>query len=239
MTILNYDYIKKHITKNNGKEDVPYRWSHGATDKHLGDGLLIYSLIQFYKFKSLVCLGSGGGFIPRIMTQARYDLSQEGFYDEVSMEWSESGSTYVVDAMNGFNGETNWEKEDSVFRRHFTPKFIKETTEDAYYNFFVKQDIKIDLLHIDADHTFEGVKKDFELYSQIMNKGGLITIHDTDKEYVENFVELEGHKGDDLTGPSEFVKTIDKRKFEVFNFFNHNKVSWKPSSTGLTIVRKK
>ena len=239
MTILNHEYIKKHITTNNGKEDVPYRWSHGATDKHLGDGLLIYSLIQFYKFKSLVCLGSGGGFIPRIMTQARYDLSQEGFYDEVSMEWSESGSTYVVDAMNGFNGETNWEKEDSVFRRHFTPKFIKETTEDAYYNFFVKQDIKIDLLHIDADHTFEGVKKDFELYSQIMNKGGLITIHDTDKEYVENFVELEGHKGDDLTGPSEFVKTIDKRKFEVFNFFNHNKVSWKPSSTGLTIVRKK
>ena len=69
MTILNYDYIKKHITKNDGKEDVLYRWSHGATDKHLGDGILIYSLIQFFKFKSLVCLGSGGGFIPRIMTQ--------------------------------------------------------------------------------------------------------------------------------------------------------------------------
>ena len=115
MTILNYDYIKKHITKNNGTEDVPYRWSHGATDKHLGDGILIYSLIQFFKFKSLVCLGSGGGFIPRIMTQARHDLSVEGFYDEVGMEWGDNGSTYVVDACNKFNGVVDWEKEDSFF----------------------------------------------------------------------------------------------------------------------------
>ena len=69
MTILNYDYIKKHITTNNEKEDVLYRWSHGATNKHLGDGILIYSLIQFHKYKTLVCLGSGGGFIPRIMSQ--------------------------------------------------------------------------------------------------------------------------------------------------------------------------
>ena len=61
MTILNYDYIKKHITTNNEKEDVLYRWSHGATNKHLGDGILIYSLIQFHKYKTLVCLGSGGG----------------------------------------------------------------------------------------------------------------------------------------------------------------------------------
>ncbi len=237
-SILNYDYIMNYITTNEGDE-VPYRWSHGADDMHLGDGLIIYTLVQFFKFKTLVCLGSGGGFIPRIMTQARYDLSEQGFYNEISMEWGDNGSTYVVDVMNGFNGETNWEDKDSVFRRHFTPKFIKETTEKAYYDFFVKQDIKIDLLHIDADHTFEGVKKDFELYSNIMNKGGIITIHDTDKNYVDNFVELDGHEGDDLSGPSEFIKTIDKRKFEVVNFFNHGIRKDKPSSTGLTMVRKK
>ncbi len=237
-SILDYNYIKNYITTNEG-EEVPYRWSHGADDMHLGDGLIIYTLVQFFKFKTLVCLGSGGGFIPRIMTQARFDLSKEGFYEEVSMEWGDNGSTYLVDAMNGFNGETNWEDKDSLLRRHFHPKFIKETTEKAYYDFFVKQDIKIDLLHIDADHTFEGVKKDFDLYSKIMNKGGIITIHDTDKNYVNNFVEIDGHEGDDLTGPSEFIKTIDKRKFEVMNFFNHGIRKDKPSSTGLTIIRKK
>ena len=238
MSILDYDYIKTHITTNNG-EEVPYRWSHGASDMHLGDGLIIYTLINFFKFKALVCLGSGGGFIPRIMSQARYDLSVEGFYEEVGMEWGDNGSTYLVDAVNGFNGEVDWEDKESLLRRHFHPKFIKDTTENAYYNFFVKQDIKIDLLHIDADHTFEGVKKDFDLYSKIMNKGGIITIHDTDKNYVDNFVEIENHEGDDLSGPSEFVKTIDKRKFEVMSFINYKEKSEHPTSSGLTIVRKK
>ena len=72
-----------------------------------------------------------------------------------------------------------------------------------------------------------------------MNKGGIITIHDTDRSYINNFIEIDGHEGDDLSGPSEFVKTIDKRKFEVFNFFNHSHKSDFPSSSGLTMVRKK
>ena len=238
MSILNYDYIKTHITTNNG-EEVPYRWSHGASDMHLGDGLIIYTLINFFKFKALVCLGSGGGFIPRIMTQARYDLSLEGFYEEISMEWGENGSTYIVDACNGVNGEVDWDKEDSFFRTTFHPKFIKKTTKKAYYDYFVKQDIKIDFLHIDANHTYDGVKEDFDLYSKIMNDNGIITIHDTDESYMDNFVELEGHKGDDTKGPSDFVKTIDKEKFEVINFFNHGIRKDKPSSSGLTIVRRK
>ena len=237
-TLLNYDYIIGYITTNEG-EEVPYRWSHGATEKHIGDGILIYSLIYFHKFKNLVCLGSGGGYIPRIMSQARYDLSVEGFYDVVSHEWGDNGSTYIVDACNDFNGVVDWESEDSFFRRQFCPKFIKQTTEKAYYDFFVKQDIKIDLLHIDADHTFEGVKKDFELYSKIMNKGGIITIHDTDRNYVDNFLEIKDHEGDDLSGPSEFIKTIDKRKFEVMSFSNYKEKSEYPTSSGITIVRKK
>ena len=237
-SILNYEYIEEFITTNLG-EDVKYRWSHGATKKHIGDGLIIYTLINFFKLKTLVCLGSGGGFIPRIMTQARYDLSLEGFYEEISMEWGENGSTYIVDACNGINGEVDWDKEDSFFRTTFHPKFIKKTTKKAYYDYFVKQDIKIDFLHIDANHTYDGVKEDFDLYSKIMNDGGIITIHDTDESYMDSFVELEGHKGDDTKGPSDFVKTIDKEKFEVINFFNHGIRKDKPSSTGLTIVRKK
>jgi len=50
---------------------------------------------------------------------------------------------------------------------------------------------------------------------------------------------LDGHTNDDLKGPSEFIKTIDTKKFEVINFFNHGNIKDKPSSAGLTIVRKK
>ena len=162
--ITNKDFIKNFITNNKDKS-VPYRWTHGATDYHLGDGLLIYAIIQYMRAKTCVCLGSGGGFIPRIMSQARKDLyEQEIFEGNSEWNWGDIGSTIIVDADNGVGGETDWTKEDSFLRKNFYPRIILETTENAYYNFFVKEDIKIDYLHIDADHSYEGVKLDFELY---------------------------------------------------------------------------
>jgi len=37
---------------------------------------------------------------------------------------------------------------------------------------------KIDFLLIDGDHTYEGVKKDFQLYSPLVKKGGSVAFHD-------------------------------------------------------------
>ncbi len=36
----------------------------------------------------------------------------------------------------------------------------------------------VDVLFIDGDHTYEGVKKDFELYSSLVKVGGIIAFHD-------------------------------------------------------------
>ena len=36
----------------------------------------------------------------------------------------------------------------------------------------------VDFLFIDGDHTYEGVKKDFEMYSPLVKKGGIIAFHD-------------------------------------------------------------
>lgn len=142
--ITNQDYIKNFIT-NNGNESVPYRWTHGATDLHLGDGIVVYSIIQHMRFKNCVCIGSGGGFIPRIMTQSRIDLyKQQIFEGNSDYNWGDIGVTYVVDACNGIGGPNDLENEESFFRKNFWPRFIKATSEEAYYNFFVLQDIKID-----------------------------------------------------------------------------------------------
>jgi len=37
---------------------------------------------------------------------------------------------------------------------------------------------KLDFLFIDADHSYEGVKKDFEMYSPLVKTGGIIAFHD-------------------------------------------------------------
>lgn len=37
---------------------------------------------------------------------------------------------------------------------------------------------KLDFLFIDGDHSYEGVKKDFEMYSSLVRPGGVIAFHD-------------------------------------------------------------
>jgi hypothetical protein len=240
--MFDLDYINKNIT-NNEDSPVPYRWTHGATDYHLGDGLIVYSIIQHMRAKNCVCIGSGGGFIPRLMTQARRDLYDQGIFDgNNEFNWGDIGSTYVVDACNGIGGPTDLENETSFYRTHFYPRFIKDTSENAYHNFFVLQDIKIDVLFIDGDHSYKGVKKDFELYSQILSPNGIIIIHDTDIKYEQSLIVSEDNKKDyhRFDGPSRLIKELEKNdKWNLVNLFNFSILPNKPSSTGITIINKK
>lgn len=48
----------------------------------------------------------------------------------------------------------------------------------------------VDFLFIDGDHTYEGVRKDYEMYSPLVKEGGLVALHDivnhpNDRETVE------------------------------------------------------
>jgi hypothetical protein len=251
MQLLNDILISQYLTNNhkfdeNGNmilEPVKYRWTHGATDLHLGDGLMVYSLIQFNRAKICVCIGTGGGFIPRLMTQARKDLwEQKIFEGNNSTEWGDIGTTIIVDASNGVGGFTDWTEENSFLRQHFAPQVIIETSERAYYDYFVRQDIKIDYLHIDGDHSYEGVKKDFELYSQIMSENGIITIHDTDQKYHNTFLVPDNQKEnfDTFDGPAKFIKELENNtEWNLVNLKNFRMFGTKPTTTGLTILTKK
>ena len=239
--LYNLKYIKNYLTNNKDKP-VTYRWTHGATDNHLGDGLLIYSIIQFMRAKVCVCLGSGGGFIPRIMTQARVDLYDAGIFEgDRDFNWGDIGTTIIVDAANKVGGKVDWLEEDSFLRKNFYPRIINETTEKAYKNFFVKEDIKIDYLHIDAGHSYEDVKRDFEQYSKLLNKNGIISIHDTDINYSKNYIVTkdisdQDHHDKFADGPAKFIEEISD-EWQRFDFFNEGILDTKPSSTGLTILR--
>jgi hypothetical protein len=251
MELLNKDLIKNYLTNNhtideNGDviiEPVKYRWTHGATDLHLGDGLLVYSFIQFIRAKICVCIGSGGGFIPRLMTQARVDLhSQNIFKGSGQPEWGDIGTTIIIDAANGIGGFTDWTEGNSFLRKHFNPQIILETSERAFYDYFVRQDIKIDYLHIDGDHSYEGVKKDFELYSTIMSENGIITIHDTDKNYHDTFIVTENSKEDfvPFDGPTKFIKELEKNEsWNLVNLKNFRMFDKKVTSTGLALLTRK
>jgi hypothetical protein len=240
--ISNQDFIENNITTNNGHL-VPYLWTHGATKEHLGDGLLVYSMIQHMRAKVCVCIGSGGGFIPRIMTQARIDLHKQNIFNgNDDYNWGNIGASYVVDACNGVGGPNDLDNDDSFYRRNFYPRFIKSTSENAFYDFFVRQDIKIDFLFIDGDHSYEGVKLDFDLYSTILSEKGIIMLHDTDEKYEESLIISEDTKKDHhrFDGPSKLVKELQENpEWNLINLFNFRILVDKPSSSGITIINRK
>lgn len=64
--------------------------------------------------------------------------------------------------------------------------------------------LDIDLLHIDGDHSGEGVKKDYESWGSIVRPGGAIMFHDiySCPEVGAVFKQLEGRKVEiDQNGP--------------------------------------
>lgn len=252
MQLLNQKLIQEFLTNNHtidsttGQmtlEPVKYRWTHGATDLHLGDGMIIYSLILFNRAKTCVCIGSGGGFIPRLMTQARRDLWEQGIFEgNNSAEWGDIGTTLIIDAANGVGGFTDWTEENSFLRQHFDPQVILETSERAFYDYFVRQDMKIDYLHIDGDHSYNGVKKDFDLYSTIMSENGIITIHDTDQSYHDSFLVTENAKKDfvPFDGPAQFIKDLEGNpEWNLVKLNNFRMFDKKVTTTGLTLLTRK
>jgi len=46
---------------------------------------------------------------------------------------------------------------------------------------------RVDFLFIDGDHSYEGVKKDFEMYSPLVRKGGIIAFHDIIPDYYTKY----------------------------------------------------
>ena len=240
--ITNQKYIINSITTNEG-QPLSYLWTHGATEEHLGDGLVLYSIIQHMRAKNCVCIGSGSGYIPRIMTQARRDLYEQHIFEgDNNVNWGDIGTTYVVDACNGIGGPNDIDNEESYFRKTFEPRFIKDTSENAYYNFFILQDIKIDVLFIDGDHSYDGVKKDFDLYSKIISENGIIILHDTDGDYEESLIVSEDAKNHHhrFDGPSKLIKELQENtEWNLINLFNFRILPTKPSSSGITIINRR
>lgn len=161
MRLLNTETIRDWIAK----ED---RWigSHSCTDDFLGAGVLYYALTYMFKTKLAVCLGSGAGFVPKVMRTAQRDLGMD-----------KESRTVLIDANKTGWGDPDYHGDPTFFTKNFDVEIYKETTAEAVKRFGSEQ---IGYLHIDADHAYEGVKFDFYAYKPLVIRGtGFITLHDT------------------------------------------------------------
>jgi predicted O-methyltransferase YrrM len=69
---------------------------------------------------------------------------------------------------------------------------------------------QLDFLFIDGDHSYEGVKKDFEMYSPFVKKGGIIAFHDIAPDGLPEFT----------GGVPKFWKEI-KNKYNSYEYIEN------------------
>ena len=170
--MLNREFIETTLTAGD-------RWcaSHGATPagSDLGAGILYYGLAYATKANVCVCLGSGGGFVPRLMRQAQRDLGLDG-----SRTILVDGGHQVTAERKEIWGSPSWLDGEHPFRTDYPEiEIVMALTEDAHRGMFEPRQLAIDYLHIDADHHYDGVKRDWDLFHPLVTPTGVITLHDT------------------------------------------------------------
>ena len=122
--------------------------------------------------------------------------SREGFSLHMLIRMlvlKEGGLSIAVDLP-----DKNWYGEDSKIKRQSTGECLDQVRlsliGDHFNVIVLKNDSQkvetlhrvehylqgrpVDVLLIDADHTYKGVSQDYELYSPLVRKGGIIALHD-------------------------------------------------------------
>lgn len=79
---------------------------------------------------------------------------------------------------------------------------------------------KLDFLFIDGDHTYDGVKMDFEMYGKLVKKDSIIAFHDI------------------VPGPPEYVGSVPRFWNEIKHNFSYMELvkNWKQSGWGIGIL---
>ncbi len=124
---------------------------------------------------------------------------------------NKNGIKISIDIPFGKFGENNFDKQERNKILLDCPGIISLFEIDSHSDIAFRKASdslngqKLDLLFIDGDHTYDGVKKDYEMFSPLVQEGGLIVFHD--------IVDSTYHNSSDC-GVARFWKELDGEKIE-------------------------
>jgi hypothetical protein len=158
----------------------PSSQSESFANLNLGFGFLYYTLARILRPKLSLVFGSTKGFSPICFGLGIMDNHNDGEIMFVDAGYSDS-----IDGKDKGCGGVGFWKNESIVKKslkrfhleNIIHPFIMKTSDFA--RSFIKRGApKVDLLFIDADHTYNGFKYDFETFSKFMSDDGLIVFHD-------------------------------------------------------------
>jgi predicted O-methyltransferase YrrM len=156
-----------------------------------------------------------------------------------------------LDLSGGRFGGGYDERKTEIFREFSSSNemyFVRADSHqyDTYEEVSDFVDRGIDFLFIDGDHTYEGVKQDFEMYSEFVSEGGIIALHDIvphpdDEEVVQRRRQnVEGLEERHLSWSEGYSDcNVDQfwtelvEEYETEEIISHPKQTW----AGIGVVR--
>lgn len=130
-------------------------------------GLL--ELVRERKVKRMVEIGTANGGTLFLFCKV---IERDAFILTMDLPFGIPGSSYQKHKVPLYQSFAGPGQELRLFRGD---SHQPETAEKIRENLGGQE---LDFLFIDGDHSYEGVKKDFEMYSQFVRKGGMIGFHD-------------------------------------------------------------
>ncbi|MDZ4842469.1 MAG: class I SAM-dependent methyltransferase [Hyphomicrobium aestuarii] len=146
--------------------------SHGAFSRHLGAGMLYYALGHLVRSQVSVCIGSGGGFVPSLMRRAQLDADIA------------PAITYLIDANLpdlAFGSPVQaggWMTVENKFLDRERDIVVLPMLSVDAAALLAHNNILVDYLHIDGDHSAKGVLSDFQAFAPLLSAHAVVSLHD-------------------------------------------------------------
>lgn len=168
-SLLKRDISRRLVSRYSGDSGQ----NTNTTQYFLGFGLIHYALVRNTKPAHILCIGSRKGFIPAILALAcrdnhtgHVDFVDPGYDQKRSAQsWGGIGWWKSVNALNhfrvlGINSQITLHVMRSV-------DFAKKYPQKRYQ-----------YIYVDGDHSYRGVKRDYELFWPRLEQQGFMALHD-------------------------------------------------------------
>lgn len=193
---------------------------HNASYKlaNLGYGWIHYSIIRVFKPSRVLCVGSRYGFIPAVCALACRDNGR-GVVDFIDAGYDQNNPRH----RNHWGGVGFWRRQSSraIFEKFGLDDYIRLHVMTSYQ--FKKNYRKRTwgYIHLDGDHSYLGVARDFKSFWPNLARQGILALHD---------VRTTRALGGLSYGVARLWKELKaSKKYQLFEF---------PGTCGLGLVQK-
>ncbi|MBI5449680.1 class I SAM-dependent methyltransferase [Candidatus Gottesmanbacteria bacterium] len=179
-TIIDHASVN-HFIEQYARQD---NWHEiDKTSGNLGYGWIHYALIRILKPERVLCIGSRYGFIPAICALACRD-NKKGIVDFVDANYDQNDPEHNTKL--GGKHDTHWGGVG-----FWTPEHVK----NHFHKFKLNEHIRMTVatsrdfhrmnptqtwqyIHLDGDHSYQGIKTDVCRFFPKLTSGGMLTLHD-------------------------------------------------------------